>query len=157
MNHGVKYGLVVGVANVVYMVLLQVAGLMTSKIFQTLGYLLLIAGIVLAHLAFKKANQGLMGYGKGFGIGTVVTIISTVISHIYMYIHVKFINSEMLDFARESQIYAMEQTGAEPEQIDALVAVIFSPGIFTLISFVVTVIIGIILTLIIAAITKKAA
>jgi hypothetical protein len=158
MNHGIKYGLLVGVASVVYLVLLHVAGAMTSTLLQSLSWLLLIAGIILAHLSYKKSNQGLMGYGKGLLIGTVVTIVSTVISQIYTYIHIKFIDSELLDYYVENQTYAMEQRGMEPEQIDALAASpLFSAEGFVLMGFLFTVIIGIILSLIIAAITKKTA
>jgi hypothetical protein len=158
MSHGVKYGVLAGLGGAVYLFLLHIIGLATSTPLQLLGHLIWIGAIVLAHLAYKKANQGVMGYGKGLLIGIVVASISSLIANAYLFIHLKFISSELLDFTIDTQLARLEQAGYEPELIEqALASPMFTiPGL-ALAGLVVGIILGVIVSLIIAAITRKKA
>lgn len=158
MNHGVKYGLLTAVATIAYVIVLHFAGQITNNLLMTLALLLLIGGIILAHLSYKKANQGQMSYGKGLLIGTILSLVTAIVTRIYLYIHIKFIDSELLDYYVEVQSFALEQRGTDPEQIDAIIAgPMFSAEGFALMGLVFYFIVGVILSLVIAAITKKKA
>ena len=151
MSQGVRYGVLAGVICAAYYFLLQVIGLMTNSVMQALPLLILAAAIVLAHLSYKKANDGLMGYGKGLLLGVVTSLLFAVITRIYLYIHLRFIDSELLDFN-------MEQAGYGPEAIErALANPMFTIEGIAIAGVVITFIIGVILSLIIAAITRKTA
>jgi hypothetical protein len=131
---------------------------MTNSVMQALLLLILIAAIVLAHLSYKKANDGLMGYGKGLLLGVVVSLLFAVITQVYLFIHLKFINAELLEHKIDQQAFAMEQAGYGPEAIEqALASPIFTIEVGAIAGIVVTFIIGVILSLIIAAITRKTA
>jgi hypothetical protein len=158
MSHGVKYGVLAGVIGAAYLFLLQITGLVTNNWMGTLALAIWVAAIVLAHLAYRKANQGVMSYGKGLIIGIVVASISAVIGRVYLYIHLKFISSEMLDYYVDTSAAAMEQYGLGQEAIDlALTGWRFTLSGFVLIGLAVSLALGVILSLIIAAITKKKA
>jgi len=156
MSHGVKYGVLSGLSGAVYLFLLHIIGLATNTPLQLLGNLIWIGAIVLAHLAYKKANQGVMGYGKGLLVGIVVTSISSLISSAYFFIHLKFISAELIDFTIDTQLARMEQAGYEPELIEQAVAspMFTIPG-FVLTGLVVGIMLGVIVSLIVAAITRK--
>lgn len=156
MNHGVKYGLLTAIATIAYFILLHFAGQITNNLLMTLSLLLLIGGIILAHLSYKKANQGEMGYGKGLLIGTILSLVAAIVTRIYLYLHIKFIDSELLDYYVEAQSMGMEQRGIDPEQIDAITSgPLFSAEGFALMGLVFYFIVGVILSLIISAITRK--
>jgi hypothetical protein len=158
MNHGVKYGLLTAIASILYIVVLHFAGQITNNLLMALALLLLIGGIILAHLSYKKANQGEMSYGKGLLIGTILSLVAAIVTRIYLYIHIKFIDTELLDYYAETQSMAFEQRGMDPEQIDAVISgPMFSAEGFVLMGLAFYFIVGVILSLIIAAITKKKA
>jgi hypothetical protein len=158
MSHGVRYGVLAGIICAAYYFLLQLAGLITNGVMQALLLIILIAAIVLAHISYKKANDGLMGYGKGLLLGVVVSLVSAVISRGYLYIHMRFIDSELLDHTMDQQAIAMEQAGYEAELIEeALASPLFTIEGATIAGLAASFVIGVILSLIIAAITRKTA
>jgi hypothetical protein len=122
------------------------------------AFLILIAAVVLAHLSYRKANRETMGYGTGVLLGIVVTAISALISRVYLFIHLKFISAELLDYTVEKQALAYEQYGLGPEEIDRALAgwTYTLPG-FVILGFAISLVLGVILSLIIAAITRKSA
>jgi len=158
MSHGVRYGVLAGVISSAYYFSLQIIGLMTNSVMQALPLLILVAAIVLAHLSYKKANNGLMGYGKGMLLGVVASFLFAVITRIYLYIHLKFIDAELLEHTMDQQAFAMEQAGYEPEMIEqALASPMFTIEFVAMAGMAFSFIIGVILSLIIAAITRKKA
>jgi hypothetical protein len=158
VSHAVKYGVLVGLVSSAYMFLMQILGQITNPWLSAAAMLFWIAGIVLAQLSYRKANQGIMGYGMGVLLGIVVTAISVPISRAYVYIHLKFISTELLDYTMDRQALAYEQYGLGPEEIDRALAgwTYTIPG-FVLLGLVISLLMGVILSLIIAAITRKSA
>jgi hypothetical protein len=158
MSSAVRYGFLGGVIAAAFYFLSQIIGLMTNPVMQALPLLILTAAIVLAQLSFKKANDGLMGYGKGLLLGVVASFLFAVISGIYLFIHLKFINTELLEHKMDQQALAMEQAGYGPEAIEqALASPVFTIEVGAIAHILVTFIIGMILSLIIAAIIRKTA
>jgi hypothetical protein len=156
MSHGVKYGVLAGLGGAVYLFLLHITGLATNTPLQLLGHLIWIGAIVLAHLAYKKANQGVMGYGKGLVIGIVTSAISSIITYAYFFIHLKFISSELLEVTMDRQAFALEQGGYNEEMIEqALASPMFTIPGFVIAGLVVGILLGVVVSLIVAAITKK--
>ena len=47
---------------------------------MTLALLLLIGGIILAHLSYKKDHHGELSYGKGLLIGTILSLVAAIVT-----------------------------------------------------------------------------
>jgi hypothetical protein len=153
-----KWGLISGVASIVFLTVLYVTGQMTNQGISSLGLIIPIVAIVLAMKEFRTANGGFMTYGQGLGIGTLLTGISGFISGTYGYIYNEFIDStiqqQILDKSREQ----LENRGMDDAQIEAameMTAKFTSPGITFDIGIIMSIIIGFVVSLIISAIMKK--
>ncbi|MFN8343575.1 MAG: DUF4199 domain-containing protein [Spirosomataceae bacterium] len=153
-----KWGLISGVASMVFVTILYVSGQVTNQGFSSLGLIIPIVAIVLAMKEYRTANGGFMTYGQGLGIGTLLTGISGFISGTYGYIYTTFIDNtiqqQILDKSREQ----LENRGMDDTQIEAameMTAKFTSPGITFALGVVMSVIIGFVISLIISAIMKK--
>ena len=153
----IKWGLILA--------LISIALALTTYITQTVGGglnwvggVVTIIVIVLAHREYKSQGDGYMTFGKGLGIGTLVSVVSSVVSTIFSYIYLKFVDLAYMDIVREEQIREMEKTGMSDAEIDqALEFTSFfsTPEFILIIGIFGGVLIGFILSLIISAFTKN--
>lgn len=155
---GIRYGLITGlVATVVS--LLQLALISDPETpLRWLSFLIMVAGIVLAHKSFKQLNGGFMSYGQGLTIGTIVSGITGAISGVFSYIYMTFIDPEYMNRVMEITRSRMEEKGLDDAQIDQSIAMVskFSGGPLTIVFGILgALLFGFILSLIISAITKN--
>ncbi len=124
-----------------------------------LSLVILVIGIFLAHKNYKESNGGFMSYGQGLGIGTIVSILAGLLGGIFRYVYMEFIDpaaaQRVLDQARAK----LEEAGNMSDaQIDQAVQMSqrFSSGPMGLVFAIVgSAIMGFLITLVIAAITKR--
>ncbi len=158
---GLKYGLIIGLVFIVYGMILQFLNL-DMKLMQNLGYLnyaALIAVIYLAHKAFKEGGDGYLSVGQGIGIGTLISLIGGALSGVFSYIYLSFIDDSMLTKVKDMQIAEMENRGMDDAQIEQAMNIagkFMTPLMMAVMSIVVMVIFGFILSLIVSLFTKKA-
>ncbi|MBA9079324.1 MULTISPECIES: DUF4199 domain-containing protein [Rufibacter] len=155
---GVRYGLITGFISVIFSLVLYVTEMHQNKWMSVLSILILVAGIVMAHSYFKKENMGFMSYGQGLGIGVILSAVAGVLGSIFTFVYVKFIDTGFLEKARNAQIEEMEKNGMSDDQIEQAMnmAEKFSgPGMMLVMGIVGSVVIGLIISLIVAAIMKK--
>jgi hypothetical protein len=166
MNQALKFGALTGIVSSLYTLVLYYTGQAGNTILGLGGFVILIAGIVLAHLAFRTAGDGTMGYGKGVLVGTVTSLVAGVVSGIYSYFHFKHIAPELVEQkyaeAITGQEAALAQQGMSPEEAAAAMEmsekfmdVTISPGGFAIMAVVGTLILGVIFSLIVAIFTQK--
>ncbi|PTX21036.1 uncharacterized protein DUF4199 [Pontibacter mucosus] len=153
-----KWGFIFGLIGVVYTLVLMVADLMMNPWLSSLTYLILAAGIAVAMKNYREENNGFMSYGQGLGIGAIVSFLFGLVTGIFSWVYTNFIDTEYMSRMMEKQRVQMLEQGLTDEQIDAAMA--FSEnfkGPLTAIfgSAIVMLIIGFILSLIIAAIMKR--
>jgi hypothetical protein len=153
----IRYGLLTGFVTVIYSFILYVAEQSENKALSFVSALILIAGIYLAHKHFKKENDGYMTYGQGLSLGALLSIIVGLLSGIFTYIYLKFIDSTYLERIREMQIVALEKQNRSDEEIEQAMSImdmLMKPEMMVVWAVVGTLLLGFLLSLVIAAITK---
>ena len=153
-----KWGVVAGVASMVFTTILYMSGQAANPAFGWLGFIIPIVTIFLAMKEFRTENGGYMSYGQGLGIGALLSAISGFISSTYAYIYNEFIDStvrqQIMDKVRED----MESKGMSDEQIESALEIsskYSTPGYTFIFGILGAILLGVIISLIIAAIMKK--
>lgn len=153
-----KWGLISGVASMIFTTILYVSGQAANGGLASLGIIITVVLMVLTMKEFRTGNDGFMTYGQGLGVGTLMSGISGFIGSAYAYIYNEFIDptlrQQLLDKARED----MEGRGMDDAQIDAAMEIsakFSSPGIAFVLGIIMSIVIGFIISLIISAIMKK--
>jgi hypothetical protein len=96
--HSLLYGFYTGLALIVYSLVMYVLNLYMNKPLQYLAFILLIGGMVLGALQYKKtALSGFMTYGQAFSVNFLIGLFATILSSIFFYIYVKYINTGLID------------------------------------------------------------
>ena len=155
----IRYGLLTGLVSVIYMFLTFATGQVSNQAMQWAGILIPIGGIYLAHSAFKKMNDGYMTYGQGLGIGVLLSVVSGIIGVVFNYLYKAFIDPDLQAQIVEGVRAKMEAAGNMSDaQIDQAVSMTtkFSTGPISIaIGLVASVLLGLIVSLVVAAITKN--
>lgn len=153
-----KYGVITAVAAIVYSAILLVTGLNTNQALGYLGFVILIAGMVFAMRDFRTANAGYMSYGQGLGIGTMVSGIVGLLASAFTVLYMQFIDpnvmQQTIDNAREN----LEKQGMDDAQIDMAMQMtekMMNPGMMFMLGILSYIIIGFIISLIVAAIMRR--
>lgn len=116
-----NYGLYLGIASVLISLIVYAMGDSLSPHWSVsiLGFIVLIALIVMAIKKYKEVNGGFISWGQAVKIGVGVAIISAVISIAYQQVFVNFIEPDFMMQAMEMQNQRMLDQGMTSEQIEA--------------------------------------
>ena len=115
-------GVYLGIVLILVSVVFYVTGNSFSKAAQYVGYPVMIVGVIMAQLAYKKALGGTMTYGQALGAGVLALLFASVISGIYTLLLYTVIDpglQEQLRIFTEEQI--IKQGKVPEEQIDMAV------------------------------------
>lgn len=156
---GVKHGIVLSLVFIIYTLILELTGMISNAVLGFGYYLILILGILWACRQFKILNSGIMSFNQGFGLGMIVTVISGVVSSLFGFLYLKFIDDSSVKVQRDAIIHEYEKQGMSQSQIDQsmqLVDPYLDPAFTGMISVLGFLIVGLISTLFISAIMKKA-
>ena len=82
----IKYGILVGVAHIIYFVLMWIFGLLDVIELSFISGLFLIIGISVAISRFKRIRGGTLHYLQGLGIGATVGVVSSAILALFLLI-----------------------------------------------------------------------
>ncbi|UYZ63471.1 DUF4199 domain-containing protein [Hymenobacter weizhouensis] len=157
---GIRYGLIVGIITVIYSFALMATGLEQNPLLGFLTFAILIGGIVMAHQYFKQHNGGFMSYGQGLGIAIIMGGIIGGLSGVFRYIYVNFIDAEYTQRALDVARAKLEDQGtlddAQIEQTMEWTAKMMPTGPLSIVwSVIATAFFGLLLSLVISAITKR--
>ncbi len=153
-----KYGIITAIAAIVYSAILLVAGLNNNQALGYVGFVILIVGMVLAMRDFKTANAGYMSYGQGLGIGTMVSGIVGLLASAFTILYTQFIDTNVMQETMDITRQRLEEQGMDDSQIDAAMQMsekMMTPGLMFLMGILSYVIIGFIISLIVAAIMRR--
>lgn len=153
-----KWGVIIGIISILYSTVIMVTGQIGNQLLTYPVYLIIGVGLYLAMNDFKKENQGIMSYGQGLGIGTLMSAVSGLISSFFSMAYMKFIDPTITDQIMKKAVEDMEKKGIPDEQIDQAMEMskmFMSPGAMFVMGLLGSILIGFILSLIIAAILKK--
>ena len=91
-----QYGLLTGVVNVIYGVMQFVLGTHYENdvVSQIVGSIILISGIVLGQLAFRKENGGLVSFSECLKVGVGISLIQAILGLLYYFLLTNFIEPD---------------------------------------------------------------
>jgi len=155
LTTGVYLGIVFILASVVFYVM----GNPFSKVAQYISYPIMIAGIAMAQISYKKTLGGEMTYGQAFGVGVLAMVFASLISGIYTYLLYEFIDpslQEQLRIFTEEEIIKKGQVSEEQLEMVVNMATKFQkPIVMFAMAIVGGAFMGAIISLITAIFTKK--
>lgn len=153
-----KWGLIFGVICIVYSAATLIAGQINNQGLGYVTYVIVAIGIYVALNDYKKENLGFITFGEGLGLGTLMSAIIGLISGFFMFAYMKFIDTTISEQMLQKAAKDMERRGTPDDQIEQAMQysqIFLSPGaifIFTVFGYL---IVGFIISLIIAVIVKK--
>lgn len=154
-----KWGLISGVATMLYSTLLYTTGLFNNPSASWVTIILAVVFITLAMREFRELNGGYLSYGEGVGLGTLTAAISGLLSATYGMIYTSFIDPTIMDQIIEANRERMEEQGQlSDEQIEAAMETMQafqSPGITFFVGVLGAVLGGLLISLIVAAIMRR--
>lgn len=115
-------GIYLGIAMILVSVVFYVTGNPFSKAAQWIGYVVMIAGIVMAQLGYRKTLGGTMNYGQALGVGVLTMVFASLLTSIYTFLLYQVIDpslQEQLRLFTEEQI--VKQGRVPEEQLDMAV------------------------------------
>ncbi len=160
MNTKVFYALVWTICGAVFQLVLFFSGFQTEKLatgkyLQWLG--LVIAAVVLwfgIRAVRDEAPGRSLTYGKRVGAGVLISLFSGLMSAVYAWFHFRFINVNFADYTMTTVREQWAKAGmgaAQMDQAEKFTRMLLGPEVQALLTPVMTVIIGTILSLILAA------
>jgi len=153
-----KYGVFTSVLIMVYTTVLNVTGLSQNQILTSLTFLFMVVAIVLAMKDYREQNKGFMTYGEGLGLGTLVSGVMGLLSSAFTMFYMQFIDNTLLTQGMDKVREDMEKKGMDDSQIDQAMELsqrFMSPGIIFFMGVVGYIIMGFLVSLIIAAILRR--
>ncbi|HRG56119.1 MAG TPA: DUF4199 domain-containing protein [Lacunisphaera sp.] len=160
------YALILTICGALLNLLLFFTGFQTEKLatgqyFQWLGFVMMFAILWLGIKAVRdEAPEKGMSYGRGVGTGTLISLYSGLMSSIYSFIHFKFVNPQFADYQLALIRPKWEAAGmpeAQMDQAEKVTRAMMGPVAQAIMTPIMVVIFGLILSLIIAAILKRPA
>jgi hypothetical protein len=157
------YALVLTLATIVLQLLLFFSGFQTEKLatgqyLQYLG-LVIMAGVLwlgIKAVRDEKPDRTLT-YGQGVGAGVTISLYAGLMGAVYTFIHFTFINTGFADYmiaVTREKWAARGLTQAQMEGAEAITRKMLQPGVQAILGVLFVVLIGLVLSLIIAAFVK---
>jgi hypothetical protein len=153
-----KYGVLGSVVIMVYTTVINLAGQSQNTWLTSLTFIFLIIAIVLAMQAFKEENRGFMSYGEGLGVGSLVSAIMGLLGATFNMFYTRFIDPTILTQTLDQARANMEAKGMDDSQIDQAMEIsqkFMSPGVMFAFAVIGYLLMGFLLSLVIAAIIRK--
>ena len=151
-------GVYLGIVFILTSVIFYVMGNPFSKVAQYITYPIMIAGIVLAQISYKKSLGGEMTYGQAFGVGLLAMVFASVISGIYTYLLYEFIDPSLQEQLRLFTEESIIKQGSSEQEIEMGIKIanfLQKPPIMFAMAIVGGAFMGAIISLITAIFTKK--
>ena len=158
-KNAMNYGAILGLALIIYSVVLYLLNFSNARGAGIFSYLILIAGIIMAIKNYRdKTLGGYMNYGTGLGLGTVIGLFAGILLGFYIFLQMKFIDPDIIEQGFRIQEERMLERGMNEDQVEMSIEMArkFATPVATAVStiFFMT-LFGFVVSLIAAAILKK--
>ncbi len=156
-----QFGLLTGLAMVVYTLILYLAGVDMHSYWNLFNYVLFVGGLYWGMSSIReKQLEGVMSYGKAFGTGFLITLFAAILLAIFAYFYLQYINPSALAKASaeaENKILASNPNISDADLQKALdmVKIFTNPFMSAVTQFISNLIAGTIFSLIIAIFAKR--
>lgn len=163
MKPQLRYALIAAVIIFAIDVVLSLDGIRGSAAAKGIGFIdyLIIAFAIIFTLREERTKEGgYLTYGRGLGLGSIVSLLTGLFVGILSYPYYKFINHGFVVYATQQTDDQMEAKLSKADEAQAQVMtkwahMMTSPGGLSVLKFLSVFIIGFILSLIIAAVLKR--
>lgn len=157
----IGYGFILGIALILFGLVLYLTDLAENESVSWLRYVVVIAGIVLAQVSFRRRQpDALMPYGKAFTTGFLTALFAAVLTSVYAYIFLKFIDPSTLERAiiiAEERFVKQGLSDVEIDRMMKWVSRFSTPGMSAVGAFLFDTIAGAVISLLTAIFTRKEA
>lgn len=159
------YALALTICQAVFNLLLYFTGFQTEKleIGQHAGWLSLLIMVVVLYLGIKAVREESpdksLSYGQGLGAGIIISLLSSIMGAVYSFIHFKWVNPAFYDYQMElirKKWVAAGMNDAQMEQAENMTRKFMGPIATSIFSVVIVIFCGVIISLILAAVLKRA-
>ncbi len=158
-KNSMNFGAIVGLAFIVYAVILFLFGLENSTTAGYINYLILIVGIFVGTKQFRdNFNNGLITYANALGSGTSIAFFASLILALYMYVFVTVIDPDAIDKMRVLAEERFLDKGMPDDQIEKAMEMnqkFMTPAFLSLMTVPTFTFFGFLFSLVTSAILKK--
>ncbi len=154
----IRVGLLLGIIIGVYTIILYITELEQNKVLAWGGVAFLIGAIFIGMKEYRKQNNDFMSYGQGVGLGSLIAAIGGLLSAMFTTFYIRVIDmtpiQRGLDVTRET----LEKQGMDDSKIDEALEMaekFQTPGMMFALGVVGTLVMGLVISLIVAAILQK--
>ena len=164
MNTPLLYAIIMAIGQIALTLVSFFLGYQTEQINQGtwFGFIPLLYGIAVYWFSLKAVraenNGQYLTYGQGVGTGMLVALYSGLLGSLYTYIHFTWVNPNFTDYLIEAsrvKWVAANLSEAQMEGAEKGVRMFTRPALQAGFGFMATLVIGLIIALIIAAILKR--
>ena len=164
MSTKFTYALVMSVTSAVFSLAMFFLGFQTDRIasgqyFQWFGFVIVIVVLWLGIRAVRAESPGqYFSYGQGVGSGVMISLYAGLMTAVYNFIHFKFINPDFADYVvdlNRAKWIARGMTDAQMEAAESMTRRMMGPGAQLITTPIFLLLLGLVLSLIIAAILKR--
>jgi len=153
-------GLILGLALVIYTLLLYFLDQTFNKSLGYVSILIIIIGLVLGVKSFRDdARGGIMSYGQGVGAGTVIGLYAGIIGAIFTFLLYEVIDPDLMGKLLTFTEEKIAETGRVPEEMIEQTMEIqkkfMAPWIMSISAVIGTVFYGVVVSLIASIFLKK--
>lgn len=157
--NALNWGLIIGLASIVYSVILYMLNLMFNQALGYAGVIIIIAGLAIAMKSYRdNVLGGVMPFGKAFGFGMLIIIVAALLGAIFAYLLYAVIDTGLSDRMLEFTTDKMMKRGVPEAQLDIILeraAKFQKPLPIAITGLISSILGGVVLSLIMAAIFKK--
>lgn len=100
-----KYGIFVGIAHVLFFLVMRLLNLQNRVELSFLSAVFLIIGIAVAIAKYKKARGGNLNYFQGLAIGATTGVVSSTILALFLVIYVNVLDTAYLTSLQSSSLF----------------------------------------------------
>lgn len=158
-QNAMTYGLYLGIAIVLFSVILYVFGQSLNPSLTWITYVIIAAGIFYSQLNYRNKDlNGYIKYSRALGFGIAVMLFAGIIQSLYTVILFKFIDPSLFDQIRVMQEETMLKQGLSEESIEAatdMMAKFQSPVLIAISGLFSFALLGFIISLITSIFVKK--
>ncbi|XWN35068.1 MAG: DUF4199 domain-containing protein [Roseivirga sp.] len=154
---GIKSGVITVLGLLAYGLVVQTLG-WHHPLLENLAYGVMALGIYSGHYHYKAARQGLMTYREGLQLGLIVSAFVGIVQGLLIYVHTKYIDLAFIDQLMASIQVALQKRNLDEASVATSVRFLqqyVTPFLLSISTSVSTVLMGLVLTLIIAAYARS--
>ena len=158
-NTALKYAIITSLAALIFSIIMYMTGLYLNQGISWLSFVILLAGLIFAVRDRRdKELGGFITYGQAFSQGFLFTLLLSVFGVITGYIMLNFIAPDMIEETLKMSEQKLIEKGLTDDQVKMgmdMTRRFMTPVWMMIWIFVGNIIMGLILSLIVAAIFKK--